>query len=125
MTYKYWIAASLTNNVNELTFLSALINGIGAIGSTMGFVISTMKFNLVGACAINLTLFFLATPGLFYVVYYKVQETSHGTSLTNLEDIPEDSDDQGSVSAGKIDGAEKDVHMESVVPKEKKAEQSV
>lgn len=81
--------ASLTNDVNELTFLSALINGIGAIGSTMGFVISAKKFNLVGACAINLTLFFLAMPGLFWVSHFKVMDTAHGTSLTNICEVDE------------------------------------
>lgn len=80
-TYKYWVFGTLTNNVNEAAYVAALINSVGSVGSTLGFVIGKMKFSLVGACAINLTLFFLSMPGLFWVVWTRVTETSHGTSL--------------------------------------------
>ena len=86
MTYMYWLAGSLTNNVNEATFLTALINSVGCIGSTMGFVISTMKFNYNGSCAINLALFLLSMPSLSWVAFTKVSNTSHGGSLTGLAD---------------------------------------
>lgn len=80
-TYKYWIFGTLTNNVNEAAYVAALINSVGSVGSTMGFVIGKMNFSLVGACAINLVLFFVSMPGLFWVVWTQVTETSHGTSL--------------------------------------------
>lgn len=86
MTYMYWLAGSLTNNVNEATFLTALINSVGCVGSTMGFVISTMKFNYNGSCAINLALFVLSMPSLSWVAFTKVSDTSHGGSLTGLVD---------------------------------------
>ncbi|KAJ4313544.1 hypothetical protein N0V84_009362 [Fusarium piperis] len=86
MTYMYWLAGSLTNNVNEATFLTALINSVGCVGSTMGFVISTMKFSYNGSCAINLALFVLAMPSLSWVAFTKVSDTSHGGSLTGLAD---------------------------------------
>ncbi|CAG9942430.1 unnamed protein product [Clonostachys rosea f. rosea IK726] len=89
-TYKYWIAGSLTNNVNEAAFLSALINSIGSVGSTFGFVIGVKKFSLVGACAINLALFFISAPGLGWVAYTGISETSHGTSLTGLADLDDE-----------------------------------
>ncbi|KAM6538101.1 hypothetical protein FALCPG4_003983 [Fusarium falciforme] len=86
MTYMYWLAGSLTNNVNEATFLTALINSVGCVGSTMGFVISTMKFSYNGSCAINLALFVLSMPSLSWVAFTKVSDTSHGGSLTGLAD---------------------------------------
>ncbi|KAK3319395.1 major facilitator superfamily domain-containing protein [Apodospora peruviana] len=89
-TYKYWIAGTLTNNVNEATFLAALINSVGAVGSTFGFVVSAMKTNYNGACAINTALFFLAMPGVAWVAFTRISETSHGTSLTGLVDGEKD-----------------------------------
>jgi hypothetical protein len=88
-TYKYWLVGSLTNNVNEATYLAALINALGSVGSTFGFVVSKMNFSLVGACAINLALFFISVPGLAWVAYTRVTETSVGTSLTGLADFDE------------------------------------
>ncbi|KAK3897976.1 hypothetical protein C8A05DRAFT_47580 [Staphylotrichum tortipilum] len=66
-SYKYWLAGTLTNNVNEATYLAALINALGSVGSTFGFVITKMNFTLVGACAINLALFYISVPGLAWV----------------------------------------------------------
>lgn len=81
-TYKYWIASSLTNDMSESALLAAVINGIGSLGSTFGFVVSVKNFSKIGACAINLVLFFVSTPFLAWVVYTKVSNTSHGISLT-------------------------------------------
>ncbi|KAF4119337.1 Ion channel regulatory protein UNC-93 [Geosmithia morbida] len=83
-TYKYWLVGSLTNNVNEAAYLAALINAVGSIGSTFGFVVGLKNVPLVGACAINFALFFLSVPGVAWVAYTKVANTSHGTSLTGL-----------------------------------------
>ncbi|KAB5529014.1 major facilitator superfamily domain-containing protein [Coniochaeta sp. 2T2.1] len=96
-TYKYWIAGTLTNNINEATFLAALINSVGGLGSTFGFVVSKMKTNYNGACAINTTLFFISMPSLAWVVFTRISNTSHGTSLTGLADAEEE---DGSSSSG-------------------------
>lgn len=58
----------------------------------MGFVISAKRFSLVGACAINFALFFLSMPGLFWVVWTRVTETSHGTSLVGYVPGVDDGD---------------------------------
>ena len=87
--------------MNEATYLAALINGVGAVGSTFGFVVTKMNFSLVGACAINLVLFFISVPGLGWVAYTKITETSIGTSMTGLADFDEtgsSSGDAGSLS---------------------------
>jgi hypothetical protein len=59
-----------------------LINGLGSVGSTFGFVVSQQKFSYNGACALNLGLFFLALPPLAWVVFTQVKETTHGTHLS-------------------------------------------
>ena len=98
-TYKYWIVGSLTNNVSETAFLSALINAVGSLGSTFGFVVSKMKFDYNGACALNLALFWLSMPSLAWVVYTKVHETSHGTSLTGIAEVQDVQEDSSSADA--------------------------
>lgn len=90
-TYQYWLAGTLTNNVNEATFLAALINSVGSVGSTFGFVVSAMKTNYNGACTINTTLFFLSMPSLAWVAFTRISTTSHGTSLTGLAELQNDS----------------------------------
>jgi hypothetical protein len=101
-TYKYWIAGTLTNNVNEATFLAALINSVGAVGSTFGFVVSAMKTNYNGACAINTALFFLAMPGVGWVAFTRISDTSHGTSLTGLAAVEPDNNDSSSLEDTKV-----------------------
>lgn len=94
----------MTNNVNEATYLAALINALGSVGSTFGFVVTKMNFSLVGACAINLALFYISVPGLAWVAWTKVTETSVGTSLTGLADFDESvasSGEAGSLSDSK------------------------
>lgn len=81
-TFKYWIVGTLTNDMSEATFLSALINSVGSVGSTFGFVVSRMKTNYNAACGINTALFFLSMPGLAWVAFTRISTTSHGTSLT-------------------------------------------
>ena len=76
-TYMYWLAGSLSNNLNETTFLAAIINSVGSLGSTFGFVVSTEDVNYNGACAINLALFFLSLPSLIWVVFTQVTDTTH------------------------------------------------
>lgn len=98
-TYKYWIVGSLTNNISEATFLSALINAVGSLGSTFGFVVSKMNFDYNGACALNFALFWLSMPGLAWVVYTKVHETSHGTSLTGIAKLQESPNDSSATDA--------------------------
>jgi hypothetical protein len=41
-----------------------------------------MHFSYNGACAINLILFFISLPGLAWVVFTQVTDTTHGTNLT-------------------------------------------
>lgn len=89
-TFVYWTAGSFTNNTNEAAFLAAMINSAGSLGSTFGFVVNAMNFSLIGACAINLALFVIAIPGLTWVVFTQITDTSVGTSLTGLVDPVED-----------------------------------
>lgn len=77
----FWLGGSLTNNLNETSFLAAVINSIGSVGSTFGFVVSAMDVDYNWACAINLILFFIALPPTAWVVFTQVTETSHGKSL--------------------------------------------
>lgn len=102
--FVYWLAGSLTNSANEGAFLAAFLNSIGSVGSTFGFVVSAMNFSLVGACAINLALFVLAVPGLAWVSFTRVTETSHGTSLTTLGG---DDDEEASDTVGRSESEEK------------------
>lgn len=73
--------------MSESALLAAVINGIGSLGSTFGFVVSVKQFSKVGACAINLALFFISTPFLGRIVYTKVSNTSHGISLIKKADF--------------------------------------
>lgn len=82
----YWLTGSLTNNVNESALLTGIINSLGSVGSTFGFVVSAMDFNYDGACAINLALFILSLPGLYWVAFNRVTETSHGADLTVIRE---------------------------------------
>lgn len=58
------------------------MNSLGSVGSTFGFVVSAMNFSYNGACAINLILFFVSIPGLAWVVFTKVADTTHGKNLS-------------------------------------------
>lgn len=89
--FLYWIGGSLTNSANEGALIAAFFNSIGCVGSTFGFVVSAKGFSLVGACAINFGLFFLAVPGLAWVSWSRVSETSHGIGLTSLATEDDDS----------------------------------
>ncbi|KPM43905.1 hypothetical protein AK830_g2581 [Neonectria ditissima] len=91
-TFLYWITGSLTNTINETAFLAGLINSVGSLGSTFGFVVSAMKFNYNGACAINLALFWISVPGLAWVALSKVTESSHGKSLAGVTIVDDESD---------------------------------
>lgn len=82
----YWLVGSFSNDLHETSFLAAIMNSIGSVGSTFGFVVSAMHFGYNGACAINLILFFISLPGLAWVVFTKVAETTHGTNITGLTD---------------------------------------
>lgn len=41
-----------------------------------------MNFSYNGACAINLVLFFISIPGLAWVVFTKVVDTTHSTDIS-------------------------------------------
>ncbi|TVY51376.1 UNC93-like protein [Lachnellula cervina] len=86
-TYMYWLVGSFSNDLNETSFLAAIMNSLGSVGSTFGFVVSAMDFNYNGACAINLALFFISLPGLAWVVFTKVSNTTHGTNLSGGQSI--------------------------------------
>jgi hypothetical protein len=79
----FWLIGSFSNDLNETSFLAAIINSIGSVGSTFGFVVSAENFDYNGACAINLALFFVSLPGLAWVTFNKVNETTHGTHLSH------------------------------------------
>lgn len=83
----YWLVGSFSNDLNETSFLAAIMNSLGSVGSTFGFVVSAMDFNYNGACAINLALFFISLPGLAWVVFTKVSNTTHGTNLSGGQSI--------------------------------------
>jgi hypothetical protein len=78
----YWLVGSFSNDLNETSFLAAIMNSLGSVGSTFGFVVSAMDFSYNGACAINLILFFISLPGLAWVVFTQVADTTHGTNLS-------------------------------------------
>jgi hypothetical protein len=80
----FWLGGSLTNNLNETSFLAAVINSVGSVGSTFGFVVSAMDVDYNWACAINLILFFISVPLTAWVVFTQVTESSHGKSLSGL-----------------------------------------
>lgn len=81
-TYLYWLVGSFSNDLNETSFLAAIMNSMGSLGSTFGFVVSAKKFSYNGACALNLGIFFISLPGLAWVVFTQVKDTTHGTSLS-------------------------------------------
>lgn len=80
----FWLVGSFSNDLNETSFLAAIMNSVGSVGSTFGFVVSAMNFDYNGACALNLALFFISVPGLTWVVLTKVTESTHGTNLSGL-----------------------------------------
>ncbi|KAF2712173.1 MFS general substrate transporter [Pleomassaria siparia CBS 279.74] len=84
-TFMFWLGGSLTNNLNETSFLAAIINSVGSLGSTFGFVVSAMDVDYNWACAINLILFTVAVPPAAWVVFTKVTESSHGKLLVEPE----------------------------------------
>lgn len=81
----YWLVGSFSNDLNETSFLAAIMNSMGSLGSTFGFVVSAKKFSYNGACALNLGLFFISIPGLAWVVFTKVANTTHGTNLSGAD----------------------------------------
>ncbi|KAJ4287534.1 hypothetical protein N0V90_012237 [Kalmusia sp. IMI 367209] len=84
-TFMFWLGGSLTNNLNETSFLAAIINSVGSLGSTFGFVVSAMDVDYNWACAINLILFFISIPLTAWVVFTQVADSSHGKSLAGLD----------------------------------------
>ncbi|KAH8892193.1 MFS general substrate transporter [Thozetella sp. PMI_491] len=86
-TYMFWLTGSLTNNVSEMAFLAGLINSVGSLGSTFGFVVSAMDFNYNGACALNVAFFFASLPSLAWVVFARVTDSSHGKDLTVVYEV--------------------------------------
>ncbi len=78
----YWLVGTFSNDLNETSFLAAIMNSLGSVGSTFGFVVSAMDFSYNGACALNLGLFFISLPGLAWVVFTQVSDTTHGTNLS-------------------------------------------
>lgn len=99
----FWLGGSLTNNLHETSFLAAVINAIGSVGSTFGFVVSAMNVDYNWACAINLILFFISIPPTAWVVFTKVSDTSHGESLTGGEESPRASSFETSVPSPALD----------------------
>lgn len=110
----YWLIGSFSNDLNETSFLAAIMNSLGSLGSTFGFVVSAMDFSYNGACALNLGLFFLSIPGLAWVVFTKVSNTTHGTNLSG--GLGESESDDGRTQHGeKSDLEEKaDAHTSSI-----------
>ena len=107
-TYLYWLSGTLTNDLNETSFLAAVINTIGCVGSTFGFVVSAEDVDYNAQCAINLALFFISMPPLAWVVFKRVTETSHELRLSEeveqhnvgqIQELPADADTQGEKSA--------------------------
>jgi hypothetical protein len=78
----FWLVGSFSNDLNETSFLAAILNSIGSVGSTFGFVVSNQDVPYNYACAINLILFFIAVPPLAWVVFTKVTDSTHGTNLS-------------------------------------------
>ncbi|KAN0102109.1 MFS general substrate transporter [Hyaloscypha variabilis] len=85
-TYMFWLVGSFSNDLNETSFLAAILNSIGSVGSTFGFVVSNQDVPYNYACAINLILFFIAVPPLAWVVFTKVTDSTHGTNLSGKVD---------------------------------------
>jgi hypothetical protein len=77
----FWLVGSLTNNLNEMSFLAGLLNSVGSLGSTFGFLVSAMHVHYNAACAINLALFWISIPPLAWVVFTKVTDSAHGLKL--------------------------------------------
>ncbi|KAF2492575.1 MFS general substrate transporter [Lophium mytilinum] len=90
-TYQYWLSGTLTNDLNETSFLAAVINTVGCVGSTFGFVVSALDINYDAACAINTGLFFASIPSLAWVAFTQVRETSYSSDVV---------DESGSQSEG-------------------------
>ncbi|KAF2111136.1 major facilitator superfamily domain-containing protein [Lophiotrema nucula] len=84
-TFMFWLGGTLTRNLNETSFLAAVINFVGSLGSTFGFVVSAMDVEYDWACVINVILFFVSVPFTAWVVFAKVTDSSHGKSLAGLE----------------------------------------
>jgi hypothetical protein len=94
-TYLYWLVGTFSNDLNETSFLAAIMNSIGSLGSTFGFVVSAMDFSYNGACALNLGIFFISIPGLAWVVFTKVANTTHGTHLSGGDDLAGSTSEDG------------------------------
>ena len=83
-TYLYWLVGTFSNDLNETSFLTAIINSTGSVGSTFGFVVSALDVSYNWACAVNLILFFISVPPLAWVVFAKVTNSTHGTNLSSV-----------------------------------------
>ncbi|KAF2805843.1 uncharacterized protein BDZ99DRAFT_510856 [Mytilinidion resinicola] len=80
-TYQYWLSGTLTNDLNETSFLAAVINTVGCVGSTFGFVVSALDVDYDAACAINTGLFFASIPSLAWVAFTQAACASDGFIL--------------------------------------------
>jgi hypothetical protein len=81
----FWLVGSFSNDLNETSFLAGIMNSVGSVGSTFGFVVSTFDVPYNWACAINLILFFISIPPLAFVVFTRVTNSTHGTNLSGLK----------------------------------------
>ncbi|CDK28008.1 unnamed protein product [Kuraishia capsulata CBS 1993] len=72
-TLLYWVVGGLSDNVNQLSILSGVINGVGSLGSAMAFVMSAKNVSLVAQCAVNVGLYFFGVP-FFGVVTWHVKD---------------------------------------------------
>ncbi|KAF2164835.1 hypothetical protein M409DRAFT_24740 [Zasmidium cellare ATCC 36951] len=77
--FNYWLCGCLSNDLNETTMITALINSISCLGSTFAFVVSAVHVDYNWACGINLLLFGISLPGVAWVVFTQIMETTQST----------------------------------------------
>jgi len=105
-TYTYWLVGSFSNDLHETSFLAAIVNSLGSVGSTFGFVVSAMDFSYNGACAINLILFFVSLPGLAWVVFTQVADTTHGMNIAGVVPFVTSESEDGRRQSTEMDNPE-------------------
>jgi len=89
----FWLVGSFSNDLNETSFLTVIMNSIRSMRSTFGFVVSAMDVQYKWACGHNLILFTVAVPPLTWIVFLKVTNFTHGTKWSGLKNQAETSDD--------------------------------
>ncbi|RAO66024.1 uncharacterized protein BHQ10_002036 [Talaromyces amestolkiae] len=85
-TYLFWLVGTLTNDVNESALLGSIVGSTGCVGSALAFVVTVENFHLEGACSINLALFFLSVPSLFWVSFTQISSKTEGLMTVNSEE---------------------------------------